>query len=530
MARRSVDDPLPPPAGQFGDLNAPLFLDAGSPAGGIDPELWYYYLAGQFETAAMTPPFEPDLGPDSEVPEVPIGEMTPPFPARPPSELQPQPPVGGGMTPPYPNDEELNPSVPPGAPALPAPELLPPQAPPPSESPPPPTPRSPLPQTLAGAGSAILPVGVAIAAVEPLPVPAPPSGPVVAQVDAASEAASREFEAIVQRQRIAPQPSEFEKIIMRKPPPPLSDFEKIIMRKDLERSIGGGVKRRVLSRAPMVWPIVGEVLGGELGMILPTIFFPDEARREQEAASEAAVQKAIAQANRKAIIPPWNAAPSVTPSRAPRASRSGPPAPPAPPSVPHLPGLSPEQLSKVLGEPSASTLPDVVGPEAARREVSAAARLPVRQRRRATPTRKTAGSGWNYPLGVATATRHGFKAGEREGRRPLSAIAFAQPLPNLPGAGASVDTPGTTLAAPLPNPRVAGLLPALGPPLPGVSTDAPTLAAPLPLTATNDAVLQPPRDQCRCERPTPRPSNKVPTVKSYKRRMSQNSLDNLRRG
>lgn len=291
---------------------------------------------------------------------------------------------------------------------------------------------------------------------------------------------------------------------MRKPPPPLSDFEKIIMRKDLERSIGGGVKRRVLSRAPVVWPIVGEILGGELGMILPTIFFPDEARREQEAASEAAVQKAIAQANRKPIIPPWNAAPSVTPSRAPRASRSGPPAPPAPPSVPHLPGLSPEQLSKVLGEPSASTLPDVVGPEAARREV---------RRRRGAPRvgRNPYSARLAAPqsLGVLS-TFAGPGDVQRALRGDVGALApssvapqpLAQPLPNLPGA----------------------------PPLPGVSTDAPTLAAPLPLTATNDAVLQPPRDQCRCERPTPRPSDKVPTVRSYKRRMSQNSLDNLRRG
>lgn len=38
----------------------------------------------------------------------------------------------------------------------------------------------------------------------------------------------------------------------------------------------------------------------------------------------------------------------------------------------------------------------------------------------------TAGSGWNYPLGAATAVRQETKAGERGGRRAPDAIKAAR--------------------------------------------------------------------------------------------------------
>lgn len=455
----------------------------------------------------MTPPYEPDLGPDSELPEVPIGTMTPPFPSRPPNELTPTTP--GTMTPPYPNEEELNPSAPPAAPEPQAPLTPPLQELPPSEFPPPPTPQSPSPQTPAGGGSSSLPAGVVLGVVAPLPAPAPGAGQAATQVDAASEAASREFEAILQRQRIA----------SGVPGSSAGPFD------DLLRLPRRNLAKRVASRAPKVWPMVGDILGGELGVILPTVLFPNEARRAEDAAREAAVQKAIARANRRPTLPPWTSTSSpdapISNSRRPIA-----PAPGAPPDVPSLPGLSSEQLSKVLGErpsaglpsrSSASGLPDVVGPEAARHVGglgSPVERSTRRPKPRTVPRGRAVG-----PLDVL-------------GRPQLPVRLPRQPesLRVGPDASADVSTPQPLIS---PNPPVAppAGAPAASPPRTAEPAPIPRPIPRLqPLTATNDAVLQPPRDRCRCERPTPRPSNKVPTVKSYKRRMSQNSLDNLRRG
>lgn len=243
-------------------------------------------------------------------------------------------------------------------------------------------------------------------------------------------------------------------------------------RRDLERAISGVARTEAAAEI------------GPLGVILKTVLFPDQQRREQEAASEAAMQKAIAGAN---LPPVGDAAASARSRTGPAEQRPLPPAPPTPPPVPHLPGLSPDQLAKVTGQAN---------------EISSAPGFPVSQKRRALP----------------------------RGRRnaiPLPRWALAPRLDHFGTPANAVDV-STEASTPLPQEPLSPAIP--GPRPPVAELPVSPLPSPGPLTASNADVLQPPRDPCECRKRPPRPSDKVPTIASYKRRMSQNSLDNLRRG
>lgn len=446
-----VDYAPPPPSGQLGDLSGPLFLDAPRSDGGIDPAAWYYYLAGQFENGPGLAVDLPEIPPSATSP---AGPGSDPFVGPP--VLPPEPPPAD------PERPEGPPGRRPGSGTLfPEPDDIPPLG-------------EPLgPGTVIGTRPDLV-LGVV--------------GPAVLPGRAAREA--ERTARIEQLEREAA--SDFDKLLQ-KPTRVPSEFEKLLK-----------LPRRAVRKMARVPRVFGDVIGGELGVLLPTIFFPDEQRRQEEAARESAVQKAIADAARVATLPrPWtrtrnDSSPSARTSNSRRPIA---PAPPAPPAVPSLPGLSNEQLSRVLGEPSASTLPDVAGPELARREVPTFPRLPIRQGRRALPLP------WRSALPFF--------------RPQVASLSGLQPLANAaPVAPAPAPAPFSPQLPQLPPPSLAG---------PDASVDTSVRPLPQPLTASNASLVPSTRD-CTCERPTPRPSDKVPTVRSYKRRMSQNSLDNLLRG
>lgn len=458
--------------------NAPRYDDYGRPIlpappqgatvvrqAPTDADLWYWYLAGQFETA---PPPSSEPAPSSAPPDYgpPPHEEPPGFPnvnTEPGTPLYPP-----GYTPPgsVPDDTVDDFEPPPSS----APPTLPPPLP---LTPPPGGPKyvSPPDYVL---------TGYSLGAVAP-----PYSSRAARDAQTAERVKQLEAESILTRGAVRP----------RAEPP--SAFERLLK---LPRAV-----KRTASRVTRTWPIVGEILGGELGVILPTVLFPDEARRQSDAAREAAVQKAIADAIMRGR---WNTptpARSATRSPAPRATPSG---PPAPPSVPQLPGLTPRELSRVLGEPQPSAMPQ---PFSAFPPKSAAGRVRAKKR----------------PPRIAQETRSPWTLG-----LPLPQFAdFGSAPLGFAGPAASSPVPlpfSPPLAQPLPEPQPQPPSPSW-PGGPDASVDTSARPLPQPLTSFQRDMLQSSRD-CTCERPPPRPSDKVPTVRSYRRRMSQNSLDNLQRG
>ena len=133
----------------------------------------------------------------------------------------------------------------------------------------------------------------------------------------------------------------------------------------------------------------------------------------------------------------------------------------------------------------------------------------------------------------------------RPARRPATfPLGIPFPLPNRstpwPRPAFPVRTPLPSLSPPLPLPS-PGPAPSPAPPSPAPApspiatplSSLPQVATPFGfLTADNaPGVRSRQRDKCEEERAQRRrPSNKVVKVKTYNRRMSQHSLDNLRRG
>jgi len=131
----------------------------------------------------------------------------------------------------------------------------------------------------------------------------------------------------------------------------------------------------------------------------------------------------------------------------------------------------------------------------------------------------------------------------RRQRWPLvGPVPFPLPIPS--------SRPGRTtwpIGIPLPSLFPSSPLPSVSPPPPAPSpvTSPPTasLPQPVPLTQLQQQGLRFAADQgmpqqrrsrdrdreCRCEKNPPAPSSKVASVKAFRRRMSQHSLDNLRR-
>lgn len=111
----------------------------------------------------------------------------------------------------------------------------------------------------------------------------------------------------------------------------------------------------------------------------------------------------------------------------------------------------------------------------------------------------------------------------------LRARARPKPLPFVNPSASPLP-----VASPAPSPAPLPFAPPqLQPPLPGGgSFEQPqglTRSEPRPLSLTEPPIE---RDDCKCEtrRRPKRPSNKIASVTPFRRRMSQNSLDNLRRG
>lgn len=155
-------------------------------------------------------------------------------------------------------------------------------------------------------------------------------------------------------------------------------------------------------------------------------------------------------------------------------------------------------------------------------------------------------------IDVKIPKKSGFEGPIHPLHRPMYPGAdqlFSGNFPNLSRRRSRAATPLRAPLADVPPPVVADRPPAVAQPAPPRVAQPPRIAQPStptwpnlfePLTPNNGAVVQrlslaqEQRDEeCECEepeKPKPRPSQIVATIKTFARRMSQNSLDNLKRG
>jgi hypothetical protein len=133
-------------------------------------------------------------------------------------------------------------------------------------------------------------------------------------------------------------------------------------------------------------------------------------------------------------------------------------------------------------------------------------------------------------------------SGENGLKKPIGAFRQRRglSLPPLVGASASRNAPigflspfspeasADTSSRPAPQPAPSENFPTHYDPLPAPAPQPSPSPLPQPLTSSSASSSNCP--PCTTRRRPKRPSDKVPNVKPYKRRMSLNSLDNLRRG
>lgn len=461
-------------------------------------ELWYYYLAGQFQT--YEPPVPIDAPPEA------------------PTTSAPRPP-----------------------------DL---QGPPPSASPPLPTPQSELPRTPVAEVTSSPPAPVAPEAPLPLGPPDQPNIESTVPPDslaalgvaaggsyrAAQEAeraariaeleAAAELERLLDKEKLAQEAAE--RALTQGTVESADDramreaFEGIGKKAATPASVEQVAELGRLSQVARAGArVLGRVAGaadalGPLGVMLPPIFMPDDraaegaANIDRELGERRARERRLERERRRSI-------PAGKRSREPAAR---PPAPPPPPEVPHLPGLDPDELADVLGErtstttPSRKSSPSSPSPSPSRRSGSLSGPAGSRAEPRwwETVLEDAAQAGWDViyrRYGPQKRRRTQPTASARTARRSEPrGEPFGEPEP--------VAKRETGTRRPRPEPR----------PEPDAS------ALPRALTAVTSAVLESPPDNCRCvtRRRPKRPSSKVPQVRSYTRRMSQNSLDNLKRG
>lgn len=312
----------------------------------------------------------------------------------------------------------------------------------------------------------------------------------------------------------APEPTLFEEVLAR---PPKSDFERLLARpyfppgsvKRVEDQLAGFSLKKLLPRFAAAMSRALDV-AGPLPLLAPTLlgYTPISDRARADAEALARLQSPAWSGSTSARFARPMTAASIAASSG-RATRTISPAPSAAPSVPHLPGLSPQQLATVLGESAPSAKPANFSRARALRD--AAGRAPRSWADLAadvlTPVALDVGKTLAYRYLPEKIVDEYLRS--TRPRRSRVRTSSTQPLSRL-----FVEPPNFTNNVP----RLEAA--------PDASAD--TSPRTRRLTRSKRDLVK--RDRCKCERPKPRPSDKVPTVRSYKRRMSQNSLDNLRRG
>lgn len=502
MARRPVRQyiegtpPLPAPSG-------------GVPSqsyGGVDEELaqlWAFYLAPElfipYEPAAPTPEPEATLAP-------------PPLPAleQPPSTFQPPPSLQEPSRPSPAPEPLASPTAP--ATAEPLPALV------------------PLPSSPAESAD-VDPSLVLLGARE---------GSYRAAQEAERAARIAELEAETELRRLMDREAlareQAEKLLKSDVPMPTPDdramreaFENIGKAQPTPASVDQVAE---LGRTAQVGRALGKVARvldelGPLGVMLPPVFWPDDRAFEAQRNIDREANERRARERRLERL------------KSRRAPRQAPAAPPPPPPVPRLPGLSDDELADVLGERQSTPAPSAKPRKpASTRPASTPKTAPLPPSVSATTTAPDGGGAQSttsptpwWQTVLEDAAQAGWEVIYRElvprkrKRRPTTTPAESTATPSgsteksaRPSAGSERSTPDEQLepsnrpgepeASARPAPRAR--------PLPEL--------APLPSAPSSDC---PP---CKTRRRPRRPSDKVPTVRAYKRRMSQNSLDNLKRG
>jgi len=287
--------------------------------------------------------------------------------------------------------------------------------------------------------------------------------------DPAAKGTASEFERLVRGRAVSPRESEFEKLLKR---PPKSDFEKLLEREyrprasTLERGLRG------VSRAARVFGPIGAVIGVMTPSELGSGELSPEQRRKIQTKTQPQRKTKPAPAPPPPMLPPK---PVLELPRLPR---------PTPPSVPRpVPG------------PIAFPDPQIRIPKPT---APSRARAPKRP-----PKAKPAPKPRPIPRRAPTAIERLWREFGPRLRRAADAVESERQLEPI----LELATPSASSPVPLPVPD---------------------------LTTAIQTSAESARDRCRCDdgsegRP-PRPSNKIAAITAYKRRMSQNSLDNLRKG